>query len=115
MEHPTSYLGNKSNFGIEGVWPLGVSGQSSYSTNRSTTLEAHNKKEIKAERVLLDSVKDHLIPHLSEKKMAKEMFDALVSLFQRKNMNRKMVLRNKLRSVHMSRYDNVTNYLMRIT
>jgi hypothetical protein len=30
-----------------------------------TTLEAHNKKEIKAERVLLDSVKDHLIPHLS--------------------------------------------------
>jgi hypothetical protein len=30
-----------------------------------TTLEAHNKKEIKSERVLLDSVKDHLIPHLS--------------------------------------------------
>ena len=46
-----------------------------------TNLEAHKKKEIKVERVLLDSVKDHLIPHLSEKKTAKEMFDALVSLF----------------------------------
>jgi hypothetical protein len=46
-----------------------------------TTLEAHNKKEIKAKRVLLDSVKDHLIPHLSEKKMTKDMFDALVGLF----------------------------------
>jgi hypothetical protein len=80
-----------------------------------TTLEAHNKKEIKAERVLLDSMKDHLIPHLTEKKMTKEMFDALVSLFQSKNMNRKMVLRNKLRSMQMSRYDNVTSYLMRIT
>jgi hypothetical protein len=80
-----------------------------------TTLDAHNKKDIKAERVLLDLVKDHLIPHLNEKKMTKDMFDALVSLFQRKNMNRKMILRNKLRLVHMSRSDNVTNYLMRIT
>jgi hypothetical protein len=43
-------------------------------------LEAQKKKEIKAERVLLDSMKDHLIPHLMEKKMVKEMFDALVSL-----------------------------------
>jgi len=47
----------------------------------STTLDAHNKKEIKAERVLLDSVKDHLIPHLIEKKTTKEMFNALFSLF----------------------------------
>jgi hypothetical protein len=31
------------------------------------------------------------------------------------NMNRKMVLRNRLRSVQISRYDNVTNYFMRIT
>jgi hypothetical protein len=79
-----------------------------------TTLESHNKKEIKAQRVILDSVKDHLIPHLSEKKMTKELFDALVGLFQSTNMNRKMVLRNKLRSVQMSRFDNVTSYFMRI-
>jgi hypothetical protein len=64
-----------------------------------TTLEAHNKKEIKVERILLDSMKDHLIPHLFEKKMTKEMFDALVSLLQSNNMNRNMVLRNKLRSI----------------
>ena len=40
------------------------------------SLEYHNKKEIKGERVLLDFVKDHLIPHLNEKKTTKEMFDA---------------------------------------
>jgi hypothetical protein len=77
-------------------------------------LDTHNK-EIKAKRVLLDSLKDHPIPHLNEKKTTKEMFDALVSLFESKNMNRKMVLKNKLISVQMSRSDNVTNYLMRIT
>jgi hypothetical protein len=32
-------------------------------------LEAHEKKEIKVEWVILDSMKDHIIPHLSEKKM----------------------------------------------
>jgi hypothetical protein len=78
-------------------------------------LEARKKKEIKAKTVLLDSMKDHLTPHLSEKKMAKEMVDALVSLFQRKNINRKMVLRNKHISMQMSRFDHVTSYLMRIT
>jgi hypothetical protein len=71
-------------------------------------LEARNKKEIKVESVLLDSMKDHPIPHLFDKKMTKEMFDALVSLFQSKNINRKMVLRNKLRLIQMSRSDNVT-------
>ena len=36
-----------------------------------TTLDAHNKKDIKEERVLLDLVKDHLIPHLNKKKTTK--------------------------------------------
>jgi 2-phosphoglycerate kinase len=60
-------------------------------------------------------VKDHLIPHLFEKKMAKDMFDALVGLFLSSNMKRKMVLKNKLKSVQMSRSDNVTSYFTRIT
>jgi hypothetical protein len=80
-----------------------------------TTLASHEKKEIKAKRVILDSAKDHLIPHLSKKNMTKEMFDALVGLFQRNNMNMNMVLRNKLKSVQMYRSNNVINYFMRIT
>jgi hypothetical protein len=65
--------------------------------------------------VILDAVKDHLIPHVAEKQSAKEMFKALVDLFQSDNLNRKMILRNKLRSIQMSRSDNVTSYFMRIT
>ena len=77
-------------------------------------LEVHQKKEIKFEWLLLDSVKDHLIPHLSEKNITKEMFDVLVGLFHRTNMNRKMVLRNRLRSMQLSISNNVTSYFMRI-
>jgi hypothetical protein len=43
------------------------------------------------------------------------MFDALVCLLYSTNMNRKMVLRKKLKSVQMSRSGNVTSYFMRIT
>jgi hypothetical protein len=73
------------------------------------------EKDIKAQRVILDVVKDHLIPRVAEKQSTREMFKALVDLFQSDNLNRKMVLRNKLRSIQMSRSDNVTNYFMRIT
>ena len=41
--------------------------------------------EAKAQRVVLDGVKDHLIPHLAEKKTAKEMWDTLNQLFEAKN------------------------------
>jgi hypothetical protein len=44
-------------------------------------LVAHNKREVKAKQMIMDAKKDHLIPHISEKKTAKEMFDALVSLY----------------------------------
>jgi hypothetical protein len=57
-------------------------------------LAAHGKEEIKVEQVNLDSVKDHLVPHLSKKKMTKEMFDSMVGLFQSTNVNRNMILRN---------------------
>jgi len=39
--------------------------------------EKHKKNEIKAKRILVDSIKDHLIPSLLELKTPKEMFDAL--------------------------------------
>jgi hypothetical protein len=50
-------------------------------------LDLHEVKESKAQRIILDGVKDHLIPHLDEKKTAKEMWDALKNLFEVKNEN----------------------------
>ena len=78
-------------------------------------MASHEKKKIRTVWVILNVVKDNLIHHLFEKKMAKEMFDALVSLFQSNNLNMKMFLKYKLRSVQMSRSDNVTKYFMMIT
>jgi hypothetical protein len=38
------------------------------------------KNEVKAKRILTDSIKDHLIPNVLELKTLKEMFDALTRL-----------------------------------
>ena len=48
-------------------------------------LAFHKKKEVKAKSMFLKSVKDHLILHIYENKFAKEMYYALVSLWQNKN------------------------------
>ena len=44
-------------------------------------LTTFNKLDIKAKRIILDAIKDHVIPHLSEKKKAKEMREALMKLY----------------------------------
>jgi hypothetical protein len=82
--------------------------------NDAQELAAHKKKEVKAKRVLLDYVKDHFIPRISEKKISK-MYDALVGLYQSGITTRKLILRHKLRSIQMSKSDIVASYLMSIT
>jgi hypothetical protein len=43
---------------------------------------ANHNKEAKAKRIILNLVKDHIIPHIVEKTTGKDMFDTLVGLFQ---------------------------------
>ena len=61
----------------------------------------HKKDIIKAKRIIADSIKDHLIPQVSSRRTPKEMFDSLCSLFEGRNINRKMTLRNQLKSVNV--------------
>ena len=41
----------------------------------------HKKNLIKAKRIIVDSIKDHLIPHVSSLKTPKEMFDSFTNPF----------------------------------
>ena len=60
------------------------------------------KNEVKAKRILTDSIRDHLIPNVSELKTTKEMFDALTRVYESKNTSRKLTLRHQLRNVTMN-------------
>ena len=78
-------------------------------------LEVFEAHEAKAQRIILDWVKDHLIPHLAKKKTTKDMWDTLTKLFEAKNENRKMALKDKLHSIKMKNDEGVASYLTRVT
>jgi hypothetical protein len=80
-----------------------------------TLLAIYTKKSIKAKRIILDAIKDHLIPHVTGKTNAYEMWDSLTKLYQSTNENRKMLLREKLKSIKMTKAENVVTYLTRLT
>ena len=67
----------------------------------------HKKKLVKAKKIIADSIKDHIIPHVSSLKKPKEMFDSLTKLFEGKNINRKMNLRNQLKNVKIQNVDTI--------
>ena len=61
----------------------------------------HKKSLVKEKRIIEDSIKDHLNPHVSSLKTPKQMFDDLSRLYEGKNINRKMTLRTQLKNVKM--------------
>jgi hypothetical protein len=73
--------------------------------------KATYKKNLAKEKgILIDSVKDHLLPHISQKKTTKEIYDSLTSLFETKNPSRKRALQSQLRNLKMTKDDTITPF-----
>lgn len=48
----------------------------------------------RAKCIILDGVKDHVVPHIIEKDMINEMCEALKKLYQHTSMQQRMLLEN---------------------
>jgi hypothetical protein len=72
------------------------------------------KNDAKARKIIIYSVKDHLIPHISPMKTAKEMFDALKKLFESKNTYRAIALKHQLQNIKMTKADTIATFFMKI-
>ena len=59
----------------------------------------HKKNLFKAKKIIVDSIKGHLIPQVSSLKTLKEMFDSLTKLFEGNNINQNMTLRKQSKNV----------------
>jgi hypothetical protein len=82
----------------------------------SPLLDAYFRKDnIKVKRTICDVVRDHIIPHLTGKDHAFEMWASLCKLYQSPNQNWKMVLQEKLKSIQMLDFETVISYLSRFT
>jgi len=75
----------------------------------------HNKNDTKARRIILEGIKDHIIPHLHDKKTTYETFKAILYLYHGSNDARKLALKEKLRSIQMSKGEPIITYLSKFT
>ena len=78
-------------------------------------LIAWKKIDSRAMLIIMDGVKDHIVPHLPSKTTTTEMWTTLESLYESKNENRKMVLQERMGNTKMAKGEGVVPYLMRLT
>ena len=76
--------------------------------------DSHNIIMDKDKRIIANSIKDHLIPHVFSFKTLKEVYDSLIKMFEGKNINQKMTLRNQLKNVKIHNSDTIQCYFTRV-
>jgi hypothetical protein len=76
--------------------------------------DVHDALEIKAQRLLLDGVKDHLIHHIGEKNTTHEMWTILKSMFEAKHESKIMALKERLQHTRMTKGEGVAAYLTKV-
>ena len=64
---------------------------------------------------MVDSVRDHLVPQISEKTTARKMFKTLKKLFEHSSINVTLTLRNQLSNMKMTKFKDIASYFMKIT
>ena len=62
----------------------------------------------------MDSIKDHIVPHIAKKRRANEIWKALTSLYERKSIQRKMLLEAQMRSFMMTKGEDIEHFLFRL-
>jgi hypothetical protein len=70
---------------------------------------------INAMSIIVDSIKYHLIPYISNLDSSKNMYDALTNLFSVRNIGQVMSLKNEIRDMKMNDDDSITSYFVRIS
>ena len=78
-------------------------------------MEKFKDNDINAMSIIVDSIKDHLIPYISHLDSSNKMYDALTNLFSVRNIGQVMSLKNELRDMNMNEDDNITSYFVRIS
>jgi hypothetical protein len=71
--------------------------------------------DIKARKIIIYSVRDHLLPRISTLKTAYLMYDALKKMFESNNTNRALTLKHQLQNLRMTKDDTTTTFFMKIS
>jgi putative lipoic acid-binding regulatory protein len=78
-------------------------------------MEKFKDVDINVMSIIVDYMKDHLIPYISHIESSKKMYDALTNLFAVRNIGQVMSLKNELHDMKMNNDDIITSYFVRIS
>lgn len=73
------------------------------------------RNDNKAMKLLVDGVKDHIVPIISKLDTAYLMFSTLENMFEINNTSRILALKQQLHHIKMNQSETITSYFMRIT
>jgi hypothetical protein len=71
--------------------------------------------DVKARKLIIYSVRDHLLPRISTLKTAYLMYDALKKMFESNNTNKALALKHQLQNIKMTKNDTVATFFMKIS
>jgi hypothetical protein len=77
--------------------------------------EIRREEGVKARKIIIYSVRDHLLPRIANLKTAYEMYEALKDMFESDNTLRALTLKSQLQSTKMTKGGTVATFFMKIS
>jgi hypothetical protein len=71
--------------------------------------------DVKARKIIIYSVRDHLLPHISTLKTTYLMYDVLKKMFESNNTNKALTLKHQLQNLKMTKDDTIATFFMKIS
>ena len=73
------------------------------------------ESEILAMTLMVEGIKDNIVPYISNIDHAQEIYEALLKIFAIKNIGQVASLKNELRTTKMTKDDTVVSFFVRIS
>ena len=79
------------------------------------TKNKYTKGEVKAKKIIRDSIDKHLVAYIPDLNTSKEIYDKLVSMFKVSDANQVLFLKNNLKDIKKGKDEDIQSYFLRIT
>jgi hypothetical protein len=77
--------------------------------------EERKEDDVKARKIIIYSVRDHLLPCIANMKKTYEMYEALENMFESNNTLRALILKGQLQNIKMTKGDTVATFFMKMS
>ena len=77
-------------------------------------LKKYEENQARTKRLIIDGVKDHVIPHIARKTSANDMWVALDTWYQGGSVQRRMLLENQMQLFQMMKGEEIDPFLFRL-